>query len=104
MTRTRFLITTAVVCHLLLAPSLVTSQLLSPVSEPVMPPDLPTAPSALRDEEVTIRALQAGEGRPMFKLRGQAEIHYGTYVLHAVKVDYNSESGDARADGPVRHW
>lgn len=40
----------------------------------------------------------------MFKLRGQAEIHYGTYVLHAVKVDYNSESGDARADGPVRHW
>jgi LPS-assembly protein len=101
MTRTRFLITTAVVCHLLLAPSLVTSQLLSPISQPDTPPGRRTAPSALKDEEVTIRALEQEKDGPMFKLRGQAEIHYGTYVFYADNVDYNSETGDATADGHV---
>ncbi len=34
-------------------------------------------------------------------MRGQAEIHYGTYILYADAVDYNSDTGDATADGHV---
>lgn len=37
----------------------------------------------------------------MFKLRGQAEIHYGSYVLYADSVEYNSDTGDTVADGHV---
>jgi LPS-assembly protein len=92
--RTRFLITAAFVCHLLLAPSLVTSQLLSPATQP-------DAPSALNDEEVTIRALEQEKDGPVFKLRGQVEIHYGTYVLYADEVIYDSQTGDTTADGHV---
>ncbi|OLC98813.1 MAG: hypothetical protein AUH86_04075 [Acidobacteria bacterium 13_1_40CM_4_58_4] len=100
--RTRFLITAAFVCHLLLAPSLVTSQLLSPGGPPVTPQVFPAAPSALKDdEEVTIRALEQEKDGPMFSLRGQAEIHYGTFVLYADKADYNSGTGDVTADGHV---
>src|SRR5713226_1316382 len=84
--RTRFLITAALVCHLLLAPTIVTSQLLS---------------TAGQQQEVTIRALQQEKEGPVFKLRGQAEIHYGTYILYADAVDYNSDTGDAVADGHV---
>ena len=52
-------------------------------------------------QDVTIRALQQEKDGPVFKLRGQAEIHYGTYILYADSVDYNSETGDATADGHV---
>src|SRR5712692_6683965 len=60
--RTRFLITAALVCHLLLAPTIVTSQLLSTAGQAgaqaasSLPP--PSAPSAVNTQEVTIRALQ----------------------------------------------
>ena len=37
----------------------------------------------------------------MYKLRGQAEIHYGTYILYADSVDYNSDTGESIADGHV---
>jgi len=100
--RTRFLITAAFVCHLLLAPSIVTSQLLS--SQQTASPSkstLPSAPSAVNSEDVTIRAVQQEKDGSLFKLRGEAEIHYGTYILHADTVDYNSETGDATADGHV---
>jgi LPS-assembly protein len=89
--RTRFLITAAFVCHLLLGPPLVTSQLLAP----------PSAPSTLREEDITIRALEQEKVGPVFKLRGQAEIHYETYILYADEVTYNSETGDATTDGHV---
>ena len=92
--RTRFLITAALVCHLLLAPSIVTSQLL-------FASELPSAPSSVREEDVTIRALQQEKDGVVYKLRGQAEIHYGTYILHADSVDYNSDTGAAIADGHV---
>ena len=101
--RTRFLITAALVCHLLLAPTIVTSQLLSTAGQASAPasPSLPAAPSAVQQQEVTIRALQQEKEGPVFKLRGQAEIHYGTYILYADAVDYNSDTGDAVADGHV---
>ena len=99
--RTRFLITAAFVCHLLLAPSVVTSQLLSASEHAGAQPSLPSAPSAIREQEVTIRALQQEKDGAVFKLRGQAEIHYGTYILYADSVDYNSDTGEAIADGHV---
>ncbi len=37
----------------------------------------------------------------VYKLRGQAEIRYGTYILYADSVDYNSDTGDSIADGHV---
>src|SRR5271170_7997493 len=55
--RTRFLITAAFICHLLLAPSLVTSQLLSSASASRPAQNLPNTPSALNGEEVTISAI-----------------------------------------------
>ncbi len=99
--RTRFLITAALVCHLLLAPCIVTSQLLSPSGQPDTRSSLPTSPSTVREQDVTIRALQQEKDGVVYKLRGQAEIHYGAHVLHADSVDYNSETGDAIADGHV---
>jgi hypothetical protein len=72
--RTRFLITAAFVCHLLLAPSLVTSQLLSPARQPVEPAPVPVRPSTLREEDVTIPALEQEKQGPLFKLGGHAEI------------------------------
>jgi LPS-assembly protein len=98
--RTRFLITAAFVCHLLLAPRLVTSQLLSPDSaQPAQ--DLPNIPATLSQEEVTITALQQEKNGPLYMLRGKAEIRYETYVLNADEITYNSDSGDATAEGHV---
>ena len=101
--RTRFLITAAFVCHLLLTPPVVTSQLLSASKPPESEKTntLPAAPSAVREEEVTIRALQQEKDGVVYKLRGQVEIHYGTYILYADSVDYNSETGQSIAEGHV---
>ncbi len=102
--RTRFLITAALVCHLLVAPSVVTSQLLSGAGQPgtqSAASSLPAAPSAVNAQDVTIRALQQEKDGVVFKLRGQAEIHYGTFILRADSVDYNSDTGDSVADGHV---
>ena len=55
----------------------------------------------MREQDVTIRALQQEKDGAVFKLRGQAEIHYGTYILYADSVDYNSDTGEAVADGHV---
>ena len=95
--RTRFLITAAFVCHLLVAPCLVTSQLLSPQSAQV----LPNTPATLQQEEVTITAFQQEKQGPLYMLRGKAEIHYGTYILSADEITYNSDTGDATGEGHV---
>src|SRR5438105_3382534 len=64
--RTRLLITAAVLCHLLLAPRLVTSQL-----HPTLPEhrNLPEAPRE-SSQPVTIQALQQEKDGPVYKLRG----------------------------------
>lgn len=99
--RTRILITAVWVCHLLLAPGLVTSQTpppQTPVSAP-LPAALPAAPSSSAQEEVTIQAVQQEKDGPLFKLRGQAEIHYRSYVLYADEITYNSATGDTELEG-----
>jgi len=88
ISRTRFLITVAWFCHLLLAPNLVTSQ-------------SPPPPSARQGEPVLIRALEQEKEGPIYKLNGQAEIHYRDLILWADHATYNSDTGDVTADGHV---
>src|SRR5882762_5560281 len=94
--RTRLLITAAVLCHLLLAPRLVTSQLLPDHSTLQT---LPEAPSKAAGPPVTIRALQQEKDGPVYKLRGNVEIDYDAYTIHADQVTYNSDTGDVQAEG-----
>ena len=93
--RTRIIITAVCVCHLLLAARLVTSQTLP---EPLR---LPAASSAPGGEEVTIHAVQQEYAKPLYKLRGQSEIRYRTYILYADEITYNEETGDTDMEGHV---
>ena len=106
--RSRIFITAAFVCHLLLAPGIVTSQTLppaaatvsSPETAPAMAPALPTAPAG-QTEEVTIRAVQQEKDASIYHLRGRVEIHYRTYILYADQVTYNADTGDSELEGHV---
>ena len=98
--RTRFLITAALVCHLLFAHALVTSQLLS-ASSGAASETSPNIPPALEYENVTIRAVTQENKGAVSKLHGKVEIHYGTYTLHADEATYNSDTSEAVADGHV---
>jgi len=95
--RTRILITAALFCHWLLAPRLVTSQLPSGDA----PAALLNSPSALNEQDVTIKALSQEKVGSIYKLHGQAEIHYGEYILYADEITYNADTGDSTADGHV---
>jgi len=97
--RTRILITVALVCHGLLAPRVVTSQLPSGVASP--PPGLPNVASAPTEQDVTIKAWSQEKVGSIYKLHGQAEIHYGEYILYADEITYNADTGDSTADGHV---
>jgi len=101
--RTRFLITATFVCHLILVVPLVTSQLLSPsaAAQDLPNTSLPNTSSPVREQDVTIIALQQEKQGTLYQLHGNVEIHYGTYVLRADEVSYNSETGDSKAVGHV---
>jgi LPS-assembly protein len=109
ITRSRIFITAALVCHLLLASGIVTSQTLPPAAPAVPAPEsaattgsvLPTAPTAQIEEEVTIRAVQQEKDGVIYHLRGKAEIHYRNYILYADQVTYNSDTGDSELEGHV---
>jgi LPS-assembly protein len=93
ISRYRIFITAVFICHLLLASGIVTSQTLPPVK----PADL----SNQAEQEVTIRAVQQEKDGPIYHLRGNAEIYYGTYILRADQMTYNSDTGDSEAEGHV---
>ena len=93
--RTRFLITAAVVCHLLVAPRLVTSQLLPASSSTPTKESTVTQPSV----PVTIRALQQEKDGPIYRLQGNVVIDYGVYRISADQITYNSDTGEVQADG-----
>jgi len=112
--RTRFLITALFLCHQHLAQGLVTRQLLSDSAETASQPSQKasqksstatdatpcSAQSATQDEDsTTICALQQEKDGDLYKLHGNAEIHYRNYVLRADEVTYNSDSGEATASG-----
>jgi LPS-assembly protein len=88
-------ITAAVLCHLLLASRIVTSQLL-PVSPPV--DNFPQAPDR-HSVPLTITAIKQEKDGPVYKLQGQVRIVYGVYTLSADQVTYNEDSGEAQAEG-----
>jgi len=109
ITRSRIFITAALVCHLLLAPGIVTSQTLPPASAtvsaqasgPVTAPALPTAPGSQTEEPVTIRAVQQEKDGSTYHLRGESEIDYRTYILRADQITYNSDTGESELEGHV---
>jgi len=79
--RTRLLITTAWACHLLLAAPVVTRQLLFAQTETTS--GVPSVPKTLKEEDVTIRALEKEVQGSEYTLRGRVEIRYSTYILYA---------------------
>lgn len=102
ISRTRFLITAACLCHLLPTPGLVTSQLLAAQNRSeVAQAGVPSSPNPLpREENVTIVATESQEkDGPVYKLRGHVEIHYGTYALYADEITFNSDTGEAVGEG-----
>jgi LPS-assembly protein len=99
--RTRCLITAALLCHLLVAPRLVTSQLLAPAASAQSAQLLPDTPATLQQEEITITALQQEKQGSLYILRGKAQVHYGSYILSADEITYDSDTSDATAEGHV---
>jgi LPS-assembly protein len=112
--RNRFLITAALLCHLLLIPPLVTSQLpadpgtaktqagasTEKSAAPATPCALAAAAQKEKGEDVhTICALQQEKEGDVYKLHGVVEIYYGTYVLKADDATYNSDTKEATATG-----
>jgi LPS-assembly protein len=108
--RRRLLITATALCHLLALPPLVTSQL--PQSQVVAAPlSSATSPQAAqsedpfarprRGEEVLIQAEVQEKQGPVYRLRGDVEISFRTFVLRAGEVTYNEQTGDVTASDHV---
>jgi LPS-assembly protein len=101
ISRSRLIITAALVCHLLLSPRVVTSQL-QPSTAPAgaastVDPAVLRAPA--REEDVRIQALQQEKDGSVFKLLGQAEIHYESFVLYADEITYDQNTSEATLNG-----
>ena len=98
-------------CHLLLVPPLVTSQLLpsnsssaTHRSKPAEKSTAPTTPCARAFAEssnnrATICAIQQERDGDVYKLHGAVEIYYETYVLKADEATFNSDTNEATASG-----
>lgn len=99
MTRSRMIITAAMVCHLLLACGIVTSQTLPPDGRTEQ--SFPSAPMGQVKEDVTIRAVEQEKDGSIYHLRGKVEIDYRNYVLQADQITYDSDTGDSVLEGHV---
>lgn len=99
ITRSRIIITAALVCHLLLATGIVTSQTPPPSDRPAE--GVPASPPGQMQEEVTIRAVEQEKEGAVYHLRGRVEIDYRSYILQAEEITYNSDTGDSELEGQV---
>jgi LPS-assembly protein len=114
--RTRFLITALILCHQLLAAGLVTSQLRSESDPGSSAPgqadgektaaveasnSCPNRAVTQLNDGTLICAIQQEKQGDIYKLRGDAEIHYRNYILRADEIIYDSDSGEATASGHV---
>jgi LPS-assembly protein len=112
--RNRFLITAPLLCHLLLLPPVVTSQLppanrdssaeesaaqLRKAVAPATPCALAAAAQKEKEDLPTICSIQQEQEGSIYKLHGAVEIHYGGYVLRSDEATFNSETKEATADG-----
>jgi LPS-assembly protein len=95
--RNRFLITAAMLCHLLLLTPLVTSQLPPGVRELATPCSL--AAAAQKDNSPTVCAISQEEQDGVYQLHGAVEIYYENYVLRADEATFNSDTREATATG-----
>lgn len=99
--RTSFLITATSLCHALLGLLLVTSQLRAQTTAPGAASELPHTLPIPKEQDVTITAIQQEKVGSMYRLHGNAEIDYGAYILRSDDMTYNSDTGEAVADGHV---
>lgn len=105
--RNNLVITIAAVCHLLLLPGIVTSQLPSDSTSNSVTQQCTVhtftkpAPGRAR-EPVTIKAGQCEKTGDLYKLHGNAEIDFRNYVLRGDEMTYSDESGEATGSGNVR--
>jgi LPS-assembly protein len=110
--RNRFLITAAGLCHLLLVPPLVTSQLppenvatrrTEAPQEKSAAAQTPCAQAAAAQKENgdfhTICAIQQEEEGSVYKLHGAVEIYYQNYVLRADEATFDSDKKEVTATG-----
>ena len=123
--RSRILITAAFVCHLLLAPPVVTSQLLSPSSaiqypsvagleapeihlhlidpqeEAVEKSSATSVPSPVQGDEALIKGDHQEKVKDLYIVRGHAVLFYKAIILHADQGTYNRDTGEVTATGHV---
>ena len=111
--RNRFLITAAGLCHLLLVPPLVTSQLPpenaavtlragapeKPSTDQATPCAIAAAAQKQNGDVQTICAIQQEEEGFVYKLHGAVEIYYQNYVLRADEATFNSGTKEVTASG-----
>ncbi len=104
--RNRFGITAALVCHLLLTFSIVTSQLLAAQISPQQTQSglggsRAGSSMARPSEPVTIKAQEQEKSGDVYKLRGNAEVDFRKLVLRADEATYDDSTGEATASGHV---
>ncbi len=92
--RIRIFITVLAVSHLLVLPTLVHAQAVA--SSPQQ-----ATTHLLTGEDVTIYARTLEKQGNVYKLEGDVEIDYRTYVLRAEQITYNQDTGDVTATGKV---
>ena len=111
--RNRFLITAPLLCHLLLVPPLVTSQLppantSSTTSHTGTPAEksttAPTTPcgrafAEQSNNRPTICAIEQERDGVVYKLHGAVEIYYENYILRSDDATFNSDTNEASASG-----
>ena len=101
--RKPLLIIAASVCHLIPLPLLVTSQLraqqTASATAPVEVVRTACAAQDARPGATLICAMRQEKVGPVFTLTGNAEVHYGAYILRADTMTYNSDTGVATAVG-----
>jgi LPS-assembly protein len=100
-------------CHLLLVPPLVTSQLppaksagssdksnASTEKSPAAPASPCAQAAANQKEDVpTICSIEQEQKGSIYQLHGAVEIHYGSYVLRSDEATFNSDTKEATATG-----
>jgi LPS-assembly protein len=109
--RNRFLITAPLLCHLLLVPPLVTSQLPpantsashsgAPAEKSTTAPTTPCgrAFAEQSNNRPTICAIEQERDGVVYKLHGAVEIYYESYILRSDDATFNSDTNQASASG-----
>jgi LPS-assembly protein len=100
LSRSRIFITAALLCHLVLASRIVTSQT-PPPSQQAQTATPVTLSNQSEEVDATIKAVEQEKEGSIYHLRGRAEIDYRNYILHADEMTYNSDTGDSEAEGHV---